>query len=212
MVVNSPHGKAVLAVFAWSSEDVEAGRGWLAKIEALGTVAMSTVAVTSVPDWMESLSGMVPPSVHGSSRTHSFRQVSDELTDIVAKSFENMPDDPVTMFTIHELRGPSAAPDEESVFASREPHFMFEILGTTLLEENREKSLAWADGLWKNLSLADNRNRLPGTYISLDHSIPGQVPLSKLYGSNAKDVVALKKEYDSGNVFDLAVPRLEDYI
>lgn len=60
-----------------------------------------------------------------------------KLQHLLGAALIEMPSDPVTMFTIHQLRGPSVAPDNNSVFAMREPHFMLEIMGCVTREESR---------------------------------------------------------------------------
>lgn len=74
--------------------------------------------------------------------------------------------------------------------------------------------MEWGKSMWEAVANTDRQNILPGTYISLDPpgGLSGQIPLWKIYGSHASDVFALKKEYDSENVFDLAIPRLADYL
>ncbi|KAF8858928.1 D-lactate dehydrogenase [Acephala macrosclerotiorum] len=214
-VVNSPYGRVLMFSFTWSSEDSEAGRAWLSKCEACGTVIMNTVTETTIPEVHKEADTMVPPAAYGSSRTHSLREITDEVAATVSPFFEKMPSDPGTMFVVHELRGPSAAPTKDSVFGSREPHFVLEIIGTAVAVEARESSVQWANGMWEALNETNRKNILPGTYISLDPPPgewrPGQTALSKIFGSNGSDLVALKREYDAANVFDLAIPRLVDY-
>jgi hypothetical protein len=214
MVVNSPHGKAMGLGFMWSSEDVATGATWLAKFETLGTVLMNTVAVTKIPDWLHASAAFIPTNVFGKSRTHNLRELSSEVAAMIGSSLEKMPSDSATMFSIHELRGPSAVENAKSVFATRVPHFMLEILGIASTKENRDKSLEWATEIWKAVGQMDNDILLPGTYISLDpQDLPSDsFPLSKIYGSNDQEVLSLKRKYDPDNVFDLAVPRLKNYL
>lgn len=213
IVVNSPYGRALVFSFTWSSEDIEAGRAWLSKCEAFGTVVMNTVAETTIPEVHKEADTMVPPALFGSSRTHSLREMTEEATAAASPFLEKMPSDPGTMLVVHQLRGPSAMPTKESVFGSREPHFMLEIIGSTTTIGARESSVQWANGMWEALNETNRKNILPGTYISLDPpgESPGQIPLSKIFGSYGSDLVALKQEYDATNVFDLAFPRLADY-
>ncbi|CZR53073.1 related to 6-hydroxy-D-nicotine oxidase [Phialocephala subalpina] len=213
MIVNSPYGIALVFGFTWSSEDIETGRAWLSKCEALGTIVMNTVAETTLPDMLREAQAMVPLAVHGSIRTHSLRAMTEEVTAAVSPFLEKLPSDPGTMFVVHELRGPSAKPTKESVFGSREPHFMLEIIGCTLKQEARDASVEWSGSMWEALDKTDRKNILPETYISLDPpgESPGQTPLAKIFGSHDTDVVALKQEYDATNVFDLAIPRLVNY-
>lgn len=214
MVVNSPHGRLFGIGFMWSSEDVETGQIWVKKFESLGTVIMNTVAVTTIPVWLNAIAAMCPTKLCGQSRTHNLRHITEEVSEIIGSGLEIMPSNPATMFSIHELRGPSVSLNEESVFGTRVPHFMLEILGCALKEEDREECLQWGNNIWKAIHQTDRDNILPTTYISLDPpgESPGQIPLSKIFGSNYLDVLALKQEYDSKNTFDLAVPRLNEHL
>ncbi len=82
------------------------------------------------------------------------------------------------------------------------------------MKENREQALSWSTSLWQDLQHIDPGNLLPSTYISLDRpsETPGRGKLSKIFGSNDRAVLKLKEEYDSEDVFDLAMPRLKNYL
>jgi len=136
--------------------------------------------------------------------------MTEEVVVVMASHLENMPSDSGTSYGAHELRGPSAIPNGDSVFGARDPHFMLEMLGVSSKLESRNASLEWANSMWEAVDRTDRQNILPSTYILLDApgESPGQIPLSKVFGSNDSDVVALKKEYDPSNVFDMAIPRL----
>lgn len=207
MVVNSPNGRAFAVGIIWSSDDHDAGRAELAKIEALGTVVMNTVGPTTVADYMEMLSTQIPSSAYGACQTLSIRKLNNETTAIMSRNFDKMPPSFGTAFTIHELRGPSAAPKSNSVFGLREPHFMLEFISTVAKEEDEKESREWATNFRKELLQMKPENLLPGTYISL--TPPGVTPLSKIYGpdSNYETLLELKQKYDPHNVFNLAVPK-----
>lgn len=86
-------------------------------------------------------------------------------------------------------------------------------IGYSATVENKNASMAWAEKTWARIAQTDPSNLLPGTYISLDRpaSDTAPVPLSRLYGSNHEELRALKKEFDSNNVFSLAIPLLQNY-
>jgi hypothetical protein len=96
IVVNTPHGRTFGVVFVWSSEDEATGRQWLKKVEALGTVVMNMVAVTSIHAWMEETARFTPSGFYGEARTHNIRQMTDDVVDTIARNFEMMPADPVS--------------------------------------------------------------------------------------------------------------------
>jgi hypothetical protein len=208
MVVNAPPGRMFGIGFMWSSEDGEKGRLWCKKFETLGSVIMSNVEITTIPNWYKANAAMVPHSAYGTSRTHSLRTMSTEATAVIGRNLENMPSNPATMLSIHELRGLSSVPDAGSVFGTREPHYMLEILGMATTEDVKEESARWAFNVWKSLQEQSGDSILPGSYVSLD--LPDQnSTLSKYFGINGQKVLELKEKYDPENVFALAVPALK---
>ncbi|KAH8796756.1 D-lactate dehydrogenase [Hyaloscypha finlandica] len=224
VMVNTPHGRAFGVIFVWSSEDETTGRRWLKKVEALGTVIMNMVAMTSIPDWIRGTARLTPTGFHGEGRTRNIRQMTDEIMDIIVRSFEKMPADPASpqgshircggsMFAIHDMRGAVLNSDIGSVFGTRDPHFLLEILGGAVVKENREQALDWNTSLWQDFKHIESGNLLPSTYISLEppDQTPGD-PLSKIFGSNDQEVRKLKGEYDTEDVFDLALPKLKNYL
>jgi hypothetical protein len=90
---------------------------------------------------------------------------------------------------------------------------LLEILGGAVVKENGEQALGWNTSLWQDFKHIESGNLLPSTYISLEppDQTPGD-PLSKIFGSNDQEVRKLKGEYDPENVFDLALPKLKNYL
>ncbi|EKD17010.1 uncharacterized protein L3040_000461 [Drepanopeziza brunnea f. sp. 'multigermtubi'] len=210
-VMSLPQGRVIVINFMWSSEDMVAGRRWLAKVEALVPIAINTVTVTTIPDLMNASVSGAPESAYGVTCTHSLKKITSEVAAVIGDNFSGMGDD--CLFTLHELRGVSASANKDSVFATREPHFMLEILGYSTTAENRDASAAWAEKTWREVGQTDPSNVLPGTYISLDHSAskPVSMPFSRHYGPYHEELRALKREFDPEDVFALAVPILSNY-
>lgn len=207
MIFNAPPGRMMAISFVWSSEDTAEGRRWCEKIASLGNVIMNTVSETTIPEWCSKNAAAVPSAVYGSSRTQNVYQVTPEVVNSIGENLEKMPADQGVMMSIHQLR---VTPDSNSVFASKEPHFMLEILGYAL-QQNSEVSEQWATNLWEDLQKTDHSNFLGNVYVSLDNSLDPQRPdqLSRLFGSHASEILELKNKYDPNNVFDLTVPRLK---
>ena len=207
---NPPTGRAFGVIFVWSGDDKEEGQRWKEKIASLGgPVVMDTVVVTTIPEWFSTNAALVASSVHGSSRTHTVHHITPEVAASIGRSLAKMPSDPVTMFTIHELRGPSAAPRDDSVFAMREPHFMLEIMGCVVNEESRQESRQWISNTWQDIQQTDSGNILPTVYISLHPESEEPARLSKFFGPHVEEILALKRKFDPENVFSLAVPELK---
>ena len=206
MVVNSPMGKVFAAAFIWGSDDHETGRGYLTKIAALGNAVMNTVASNTVADFMKSLTTVVPPNAYGSIETISIRGFTPEAVAIMARNFEKMPTTNGTAFSMHELRGPSVGPHAESVFGSREPHQMLEIIKTVATQADLKGTEEWAENFVAEMRKMDPKNILPGTYISL--TPPGSNSSANIFGSNYANLLKMKQKYDPEGIFGLAPPEV----
>ncbi|PYH93440.1 D-lactate dehydrogenase [Aspergillus ellipticus CBS 707.79] len=208
---NSPHGRAYAALFTWSGSDTEEGLRWSEKITSLGTVIMNTVAPTTIPAHLAANAALIPPTMYGSSQTHSVRRITPEVAEKIGPILERMPSSPGTMFSVHESRGTSAEEKSHSVFGTREPHFMLEILGFATEAEGRAETEQWAAQAADEILQTDPGNVLPTAYLSLLNTLsaaPDDV-LKKVFGSHVKEVLDLKEKVDPENVYSLMVPLLK---
>ncbi|KAB8265046.1 hypothetical protein BDV32DRAFT_62599 [Aspergillus pseudonomiae] len=209
-VFNAPPGRVFAVIIAWSGDDLEEGKHWSHQIASLGPLLMSTVTETTIPEWFTGNAALVPSGVYGSSRTVNLHKVTPEVAEAIGRNLTTLPSDPGTMMSVHQLRGPSAAPKDSSVFAAREPHYMVEILGFATVEKRKEEAEKWASDVAEAISKTEAGNILPTAYISLySGSERGVDPLSQFYGSHAEEIVSLKKEYDPEDLFHWAVPQLK---
>jgi hypothetical protein len=206
MVFNAPTRLYAISI-VWSSDDFERGRYWVEELARLGIVLVNTVSIHNISDWIAANGAAVPSNVYGSARTHNLRQITPQVAKIIWNYIKHMPSNPATLFSIHQLRGISAAPRQNSVFGTREPHYMLEILGYATVADDKSKAEQWGAQFAKALEESDEGNILPTKYISLDGSDEAY-SVSRLFGSNSQDVRALKKEYDPDHVFKLTVPSL----
>lgn len=193
-------------IFVWSSEDKDAGMEWLNRIQALGPAIMHTVTEVGTSAWMDVVKAFVPYGVWGGDRTVSLRALPESTAKIIGKHLEKMPSDAANGFVIHDLKGPSATKTPSSSFGAREPHYMLELISSTLDPANMEGSQEWIAGMHKELSQCGEA--LKGAYVSL--SMPGDCPVSDCFGEHFDFLHELKRKYDPEGVFKLAVPRLNE--
>ncbi|KAB8223979.1 hypothetical protein BDV33DRAFT_227775 [Aspergillus novoparasiticus] len=209
-VFNAPPGRVFAVLVAWSGQDIEEGKYWSNQIASLAPLLMSTVAETTIPEWFTGNAALVPSHVYGSSRTLNLHNITLEVAEAIGRNLTTLPSDPGTMISVHQLRGPSAAPKDNSVFATREPHYMLEILGFATVEDRKGEAEKWASDITEAVSKTDAGNILPTTYISLYSAPEHEVdPLIQFYGSHAEEILSLKKEYDPKAFFHWTVPQLE---
>jgi len=207
MVLNSPYGKIFACTFIWGSDDHETGQTYLAKIAALGQVVNNTVAPNTITGYLQQLKAMVPPNAYGSIETISIRKLNAEALAVIARNIEKMPQVDGANFFMHELRGPSAAPNPESIFGSREPHMVLELIKTVAEQRDLKRAEDWVGTFIEELRKMDPRNILPSTYISITK--PGSNSFKNIFGpSNYEDLLEMKRKYDPEGTFDLAQPEV----
>ena len=206
LVMNSPQGKLFTCAFIWGSDDHETGQAYLAKIAALGKVVMNTTGPNTITGYLKFLKTVVPQNAYGSVETISIRELNPEAVAVIARNLEKMPSVDGASFFIHELRGPSAAPNPESVFGSREPHMVLEIIKTVVEQTDLKRAEDWVDTFIGELRGMDPGNILPGTYISVTR--PGSNSFENMFGSNYETLLEMKRKYDPEGTFDLAQPEV----
>lgn len=119
------------------------------------------------------------------------------------------------MFSVHQLRGPSAmTQNHPNVFVAREPHYVLEIVGFAAEEKLSAEAMEWAVQMARGIERADPANVLPTAYISLYNTAAASATatademLRRVYGSKAEVVRDLKRGFDPENVFRLTVPEM----
>lgn len=205
--VNTPSGKAFSALFVWSSDDLDQGYHWLQQVAQLGDVIHNSVVPRSIQDWLDDSGAFVPKSAYGGDCTISIRNFTDEVVAAVGEHIAKMPDDPATLFSVHELRGKSASPRGDSVFGARIPHYVFEFIATSSSQDEASHAWRWATAFRDAVKAAAADNVMPFTYISL--TPPSDADYSAIYGSSWARLVEIKKHYDPANVFRHAMPQFE---
>lgn len=210
MVVNAPPGRRFGVLVVWAGDDMEEGQRWSEKIASLGTPIMNSVAPTTIPEWFDHNAALIPPTVYGSSRTVNLHEITPGISAIFGRHVQRMSSNPGLMFSIHGLRGPSAFPRDNSVFAAREPHYMIEMLGFSTEEEGADEAEEWAASFADDIRKQASENVLSTAYIALSpvgHDPKAQ--LSVFYGPHVEEIEALKGRFDPSNVFSLSFPQLK---
>ena len=201
--MNSPHGRVLGLFFTWSSNDVVEGEKWLAKITSLAPVAMNGVQWITPLAWLETISAFLPKTVSGQISSITFKELTSEVIDVMAAYASKLIPDPQVMMGIHQFRGPSATPKDNSVFAARMPHCIIEILTIPAAAENLEAALTWGREFRGALAKTSAENILPTTYMALVP--PGELDMAKVYGKNWPFLQELKRAHDPSNVFRTAL-------
>lgn len=202
-VVNGPTGRVLTAFFVWSSPDIEEGQAWLSKISSWAPVAMSTVAPTTIGAFIEGANEVVPKKAYGSMFSLNLKNLTPEVLDILSEQSLLMPTNPEVIFGVHEIRAEcSLAEPFPSVFNTREPHFLVEIIPMTSSADKVEEVMAWGRGFYESLIKTDPANIL-GRYIPFTPT--HEIDLHQVYGDHLETIRKIKQDYDPENVFKHAL-------
>lgn len=180
------HGNQFGLIAVGSSVNSHSAQTYLDKLTTLGKVIMKTVKEITVPEWME---GNRAIYVYGYNTSVSVGKITDEISEVIGRNLVRMPTDTSTMFSWHEVRGPSTLPHADSIFSVREPHYVLELLGSVTDPTNLNASTAWANTFRDELCQC--RGVLAANYISLTR--PSETTLEGLYGPNLATLRTLKK-------------------
>lgn len=146
----------------------------------------------------------VPKSAYGCNLSVNVRELTNEVNQVIGEQILKMPNDPATLLTIQELRGPSTSPRDDSVFGTRTPHYIVEFIATSSDAIRAPEAWKWANDFREALKGTDLQNVLPSTYISL--TPPAEASLEMIYQEYRDKVVEMKERYDPKNVFKHALP------
>lgn len=209
----TPTGKVYGGLFMWAGPDIDRGREYLDKVLSFHSNVLCTVAPATMMESLERTAAYVPESSYMNSRAVNVKKITPKIYDILVEACEHMPADPAAMLTWHEVRpcSPSLNPATSlaSVFNSREPHYVVEILANAFMEQNFEAVSKWGLALKEELLREVPEEVLNASWLA---STPNEdiESLEKLYGTaNAQFLRQLKKEKDPEAILRHAIPRIE---
>lgn len=214
-VVNIPGmGKCFIVGILWSSSDMDQGQRVIDQLKALGTPVHIDINEKTIPEWQAATDALVPHTTYGRDATVSLHKFTSDVLEVVGKHVAQMPDDPATLFTMHELRAKSYSCSESlsslSVFPNRTPHVVLELIASSSTREGTKAKWEWASAFRRELLDVAKKEGvwLERTYVSLTPA--EECNFAVLYGEKWEVLKELKKKYDPKNVFDKAVVKFSE--
>lgn len=210
---NSPNGRVFIVFFSWSSPDHERGQKYLNKVTSWSTVIHKQVTACTVPEILATMGQFVSRHAYANPRMLPVRTLTPAVIDTIDKYCGRMPTDPGVCFTWHAHRAntpstPNGPACQPSVFGSREPHFLIQILANAVDKKNYNVVSKWGHDFRDELLQQGQEAVLPSRWIPLtpDNEMP---TLDVLMGEdNASWLREMKKQKDSRGLFRYALPRI----
>lgn len=207
--VGIPGQERSLAIkVTWIGPKSEEWEVTLAKLETFAPGATSQMTTMSPVELVRSWDDVIPARVYGGGvKTVSLRlRPCQETIDIMAEHASKKPDEGMWMCHMyHDPVGRDAHTALPSVFKTREPHSMVEIVGfTTKPGPMADELLRWAGDF--EAAVGASPDALDGRYYSL--TAEEDVKIEKVFGEeDLRFLLELKREYDPRNFFR-AIPLL----
>ncbi|KAL5337944.1 hypothetical protein BJX70DRAFT_388952 [Aspergillus crustosus] len=134
--------------------------------------------------------------------------ITDEVANVIAHYTSNAPKEPHIIYDVHQLRAtsPSAKPNPDAVFSTREGHFVHEITAVVQDEKNLEAAQTWGREFQEALQKTSADNILPASYVS--YLTREEFNHDKIFGEHLPFLRELKTKYDPENVFKEAISYL----
>ncbi len=196
-VVSGPDGDPAIVVAPYWCGELEQGREFIARFEALGSPITSGVS----PKRCSEVFGLFEPSApNGRYNVQQTRWLADLTPEVVRDLIEigNHKTSPLSLVGVHSFHGaPTRVPLQSTAFGIRSKHFLVGILASWEAEDpNGDKHRAWA----REVSRTIAASALPGGYPNLlgpeEH-----VQIEEAYGNNTRRLQAVKRRFDPEHVF-----------
>ncbi|TPX15438.1 uncharacterized protein E0L32_004418 [Thyridium curvatum] len=207
-------GPAVFAVFYWRGARDDAFQYWLKKAGSLGQAVVDldkAVVTQSALTFTKGFEALLPPKMYGAIHSSCGSELTPEAIEVFGKYGAAMPPAGGSSINFHVLREgtpscgkPSDFPD--SVFGARRPHWMCEFIGGSGAgEEQGAEAAQWAKEIRDALAKTGAVTKFGyAATTSKEFAV-----VEDVFGENAAELRALKKEFDPDNVFRCTVPLMD---
>jgi FAD/FMN-containing dehydrogenase len=190
------HGKEILALAMCYAGAIADGEKVAAPLRGFGHPIADVVAPHPFTAWQAILDPLLVPGMRNYWKSHDFLALDDGLIDVLVDHARRIPD-PQTEIAFAQLGGAvSRVPADATAYAHRNAQFVVNVHGRWADPAKDATCVAWARELFQ----AAAPFATGGVYVNfLAQDEQGRVPAA--YGGNYARLVALKREYDPGNLF-----------
>jgi FAD/FMN-containing dehydrogenase len=190
------HGREILALALCWSGDAEEGVRAAAPLRAFGRPVADVVAPHPYAAWQTVLDPLLAPGQRNYWKSHDFRELSDELIDVLVDYAGKLPD-PQSEIAFAQLGGAvSRVPSAATAYTHRDAQFVLNVHGRWEDPAKDAACIGWA----RELFHAAGPFATGGVYVNFLTQEEGD-RIRAAYGGNYDRLVRLKNRYDPTNLF-----------
>jgi len=193
----SAHGKPIVAVLGCWAGDVEAGEAATAAFRSLGTVVADIFDARPYVAWQQLLDPLFPKGMHNYFRSAFLPAADDAAMGALLDSFTSLPNalSEVHLYRLGGAVGAVAA--DATAFSHRDQDYLVEVIGRTPTAEGFSEVVQWGRGVTTSLGPD------AATYVNFTGEGDATSVRTPYPPETYRRLVALKDEYDPGNLFRL---------
>ena len=192
----TPDGLPVAMMLpAWMGAPSEAEK-WLRPMRNFGQPLADMVSEMPYSSLQTILDAAAPPGLRRYWKSGLFKNITDELIDIILRNLESRPS-PLSPFLFFHFKGAMTRLDTgATAFANREDQWDGDIIGQWTDSKEDEKNIAWTKKFWKDIEPLTH-----GGYVNHLGNDDGNDRVRSAYGPNYARLSSIKKKYDPENFF-----------
>jgi FAD/FMN-containing dehydrogenase len=192
------HGKRVIVLPVFYSGDIAEGQRLIKPLRSFGNAYGEHIGPMPFVQWQQIFDPLLTPGARNYWKTHSFKELSDGLFDVLIEYAGKLPSPQCEIF-IGQLGGVSNnIPVDATAYGPRDARFVANVHGRWIDSTQDEVCIAWARAFFK----ASACYASTGAYVNFMTEEEGD-RVESAYGSNYTRLRQIKKQYDPDNFFHL---------
>ena len=190
------HGTEIIAFCLFHAGDPDAGRAAFEPLRKFGTVLGEFTAMQPYTAWQQTFDPLLTPGARNYWKSHNFVDLSDGAIDVAVKYAQSLPSPHCEIF-FGLIGGATTRPrPDATAYSHRDAIYVCNVHGRWETAAEDQKCTDWARGFFKEAA----PYATGGVYVNfLTDDEPERVKTA--YGPGYDRLVAVKNQYDPGNLF-----------
>jgi FAD/FMN-containing dehydrogenase len=192
------HGTEVVVLAAMYLGDMAEGEKALAPLRAFGEPIADVISPHQFVDWQQAFDPLLTPGMRNYWKSHYFMELNDGVLDVLLGAIEKLPDPQTEVFIGHLGGATKRVPADATAYRDRDAEFVMNVHGRWEDPGKDDAVIGWCRALFD----AATPHATGGVYINF-MTDEEQARVADAYGDGMARLIALKKQYDPGNMFRL---------